>query len=42
MNYGYLVVEFDGVSRACICKDNKADKYGVPKIFKANETLRSG
>lgn len=40
MNYGYLVVELDGVSRACICKDNKADKYGAPKIFKTKRDAK--
>ena len=40
MNYGYLVLEIDGINRACICKDNKADKYGTPKIFKTKRSAK--
>lgn len=29
----YNVVEVDGIIRSCICKNNKADKYGIPKDF---------
>lgn len=29
----YKIVEVDGIWRAAICKNNKADKYGDPKIF---------
>lgn len=30
----FKVVEVDGLWRACICVNNKADKYGTPKLFK--------
>lgn len=30
----YNVIEIDGIIRTCICKNNKADKYGEPKEFK--------
>lgn len=30
----YRIIEVDGFIRAYICKDNKADKYGIPKDFK--------
>ncbi len=30
----YRIIEVDGIIRAYICKDNKADKYGTPKEFK--------
>ena len=29
----YKVVEIDGIWVACVCKNNKADKYGDPKLF---------
>lgn len=29
----FHVVEVDGIWRAVICKNNKADKYGEPKNF---------
>lgn len=30
----FRVVEHDGLVRAVICKNNKADRYGDAKIFK--------
>lgn len=30
----YRILEVDGIFRAWICKDNKADKYGEPKEWK--------
>lgn len=33
----YRVVEVDGIIRACVCKNNVADKYGIPKNFKTKE-----
>lgn len=29
----WYIVEVDGYWRACICKNNKADKYGEKKLF---------
>lgn len=29
----YEVIEVDGIIRTAICKNNKADKYGEPKLF---------
>lgn len=29
----WYIVEVDGIWRACICKNNKADKYGEKKLF---------
>jgi len=31
------VIKVDGWIRACICTDNKADKYGKPKEFKTRK-----
>lgn len=33
----YKIIEIDGIWRAAICKNNKADKYGVPKIFESKK-----
>lgn len=33
----YKIIEIDGIIRSCICKNNKADKYGDPKIFNSIE-----
>ena len=33
----YKVVEIDGIWRAAVCKNNKADKYGDPKIFETRK-----
>ena len=33
----YRILEIDGVIRAWICKDNKADLYGEPKEWKTLE-----
>ncbi len=30
----YTVIENDGLIRSVICKNNKADRYGDPKLFK--------
>ena len=37
----YRVVEVDGIIRACVCKNNKADKYGTPKDFKTKEDAQN-
>ena len=36
----YHIVEIDGIWRACICKNNKADKYGEPKIFETKKACK--
>ena len=33
----YVIVEIDGIIRSCVCKNNKADKYGDPKLFETKE-----
>ena len=33
----YYVVEVDGIIKSYICKNNKADKYGEPKLFETKE-----
>lgn len=33
----FHVIKVDGWIRACICTDNKADKYGKPKEFKTRK-----
>ena len=37
----YRVVEVDGIIRACICKNNAADKYGIPKNFETKEDAQN-
>ena len=32
--YKYRIIEIDGIIRAYICTNNKADKYGTPKEYK--------
>lgn len=36
----YNIVEVDGIIRACICTNNKADKYGTPKVFKTRKDAK--
>lgn len=33
----YKIVEVDGILRAYICKNNKADRYGEPVLFETKE-----
>ena len=33
----YKIIEIDGIIRSCICKNNKADKYGDTKYFNSIE-----
>jgi hypothetical protein len=33
----FNIIEVDGIIRSCICKNNKADKYGEPKNFKTRK-----
>ena len=33
----YKIIEVDGFIRSAICKNNKADKYGDPKLFETKE-----
>jgi len=37
----FLVVEVDGIMRAYICKNNKPDKYGIPKNFETKKDAQS-
>lgn len=36
----YNIVEVDGILRAAVCKNNKADKYGQPKLFTHKEAVK--
>ena len=36
----YHIVEVDGIWRAAVCKNNKADKYGQPKLFTHKEAVK--
>lgn len=33
----FRIIEVDGIIRSCICKNNKADKYGEPKNFETQK-----
>ena len=37
----YRIVEIDGIIRACVCKNNKADKYGTPKNFETKKDAQN-
>lgn len=36
----FHIIEVDGIIRSCICKNNRADKYGEPKNFKTTEDAK--
>ena len=36
----FRVVEVDGMIRTCICRNNKADRYGTPKNFETKKAAQ--